>query len=92
MRPDPRDPRSVPDGPGCPDVSTGLDSDEDGTPDSVFTTDDEDLLLHTDLDADGLADRTLRLHADGRTDLEPCDAEPPTLIDVLARLLRWPGA
>ncbi|MDN5931751.1 MAG: hypothetical protein L0I24_11925 [Pseudonocardia sp.] len=87
MRPDPR---SVPDEPGCPDVSAGLDSDDDGTPDSLFTTDD-DLLLHTDLDADGLADRTLRLRADGTTELEPCD-EPPTLIDVLTRLLRWPGA
>lgn len=91
MRPDPRDPRSVPGEPGCPDVSTGLDSDGDGTPDSLFTTDDDDLLLHTDLDADGLADRTLRLHADGSAELEPCD-EPPTLIDVLTRLLRWPRA
>lgn len=89
MRPDPR---SVPDDPGCPDVSAGLDSDDDGTPDSLFTTDDDDLLLHTDLDADGLADRTLRLHADGSTDLVACDEEPPTLIDVLTRLLRWPGA
>ena len=79
MRPDPRDPRSVPPEPGCPDVSAGLDSDDD------------DLLLHTDLDADGLADRTLRLHADGTAELEPCD-EPSTLIDVLTRLLRWPGA
>lgn len=89
MRPDPR---SVPDGPGCPDVSAGLDSDDDGAPDSVFTTDDHDLLLHTDLDGDGLADRTVALHADGSTDVADCDDEPPTLIDVLTRLLRWPGA
>lgn len=88
----PRDPRSVPAEPACPDVGAGFDTDDDGTPDSVFTADDHDLLLHTDLDGDGLADRTLALHGDGSTDVVPCEDDPPTLIDVLTRLLRWPGA
>lgn len=86
-----RDPRAVPDDDGCPDVTTGFDTDDDGTPDSLFTDEPStgDLLLHTDLDADGLADRTLHLHADGSTDVEPCADDPPTLVDVLTRLLRW---
>lgn len=84
-----RDPRAVPDD-GCPDVTTGFDSDADGTPDSLFTEDDAgDLFLHTDLDGDGSADRTLTLHADGGTGTAPCDDDPPTLVEVLTRLLRW---
>lgn len=84
-----RDPRAVPDD-GCPEITTGIDSDADGTPDSLFTGDDSgDLLLHTDLDGDGLADRTTALRADGSHDTAPCDDDPPTLVEVLTRLLRW---
>ena len=87
----PRGPWSVPE-PGCgPDVRAGLDSDDDGVPDSVFTADGDDLLLHTDLGGDGLADRTLRLRPDGTTatDDAPCpDPDPPTLLESLWRLLR----
>lgn len=90
--PEPRTPWSVPE-PGCPGpgVHDGFDTDGDGTADSVFTADHDDLLLHTDLDGDGLADRTLRLRPDGtaRPEEPPCPApEPPTLLEVLLRLLR----
>lgn len=88
-----RDPRSVPDDdpPRCSDVTDGLDTDGDGTADSVFTEHPAgDLLLHLDLDADGLADRTFALRADGTTDVRGCDDDPPSLVDVLLRLLpRW---
>ncbi|WP_345414280.1 hypothetical protein [Pseudonocardia xishanensis] len=38
-----------------------LDTDADGVPDTVAVVEGPDLVLHTDLDGDGLADRTLRL-------------------------------
>ncbi len=83
-----RSPADVPEEPGCgPDVRAGLDSDHDGRPDSIFTTDGDDLLLHTDTDADGLADRSLRLHPDGSVTVAEC-ADPPTLVDALLRWLR----
>lgn len=89
-----RDPRSVPDDgpPPCADVTDDLDTDGDGTADSIFGESPAgDLLLHVDLDADGLADRTFALRADGTTDVHDCDDEPPSLVDVLLRLLpRWP--
>lgn len=82
----PRGPGDVPDCAG-PDVTAGLDSDGDGTPDSAFTEDGDDLLLHTDLDADGFGDQTLRLRADGGTSVEDvgCD-DPPSLVEML---IRW---
>lgn len=96
---DARTPWSVPDdgpaptdgSPRCsgPDVRSGFDSDDDGVPDSVFAPDGEDLLLHTDLDTDGLADRTVRLGPDGTARLETpeCD-DDPSLVDLLLRFLR----
>lgn len=92
--PDPRSPAEVPPEPGCADlvvtgldVSGGLDSDGDGEPDSIFTEDEEDLLLHTDLDGDGRADQTVRLRPDGGTALELHD-DPPSPVEVLLRWLR----
>jgi hypothetical protein len=92
---EPRTPWSVPDEPGAPacrgpDVRSGLDSDDDGAPDSLFTTDGDDLLLHTDLGADGLADRTVRLRADGTAAVEapPCADGEPSLVTLLVRILR----
>ena len=38
-----------------------LDTDGDGVPDTVAVVEGSDLVLHTDLDDDGLADRALRL-------------------------------
>jgi hypothetical protein len=77
--------------PGCagPDVAAGLDSDADGAPDSIFAEDGEDLLLHTDLDADGYGDQVLRMRPDGTTSIEDPDChEPQTLVDLLARWWR----
>lgn len=83
-----RSPADVPEETGCsPEVRSGLDSDHDGRPDSVFVADGDDLLLHTDTDADGLADRSLRLQPDGTVTVEAC-ADPAGLVDVLLRWLR----
>ncbi len=93
--PGPRVPWSVPDEPGraddCrgPDVRSGFDSDGDGVPDSVFDPDGEDLLLHTDLGTDGLADRTVRLGPDGSAAVEaPGCADDPSLVELVLRFLR----
>ena len=51
--------------PAGPDVTGGLDSDLDGRPDTIVTSDGEDLVLATDLDGDGFADQILRIGADG---------------------------
>lgn len=53
--PEPVAPTRVAVGPG------DLDTDGNGLPDSVVLADGRDLVLHTDLDGDGLADRVLRL-------------------------------
>lgn len=83
-----RRPGDVPDCAG-PDVTAGLDSDADGIPDSVFTDDGDDLLLHTDLDSDGYGDQSLRMRPDGSTSVEmaTCD-DPPSLVDLLTRWWR----
>jgi hypothetical protein len=47
------------------DVTWGTDTDADGRPDTLLTTDGVDLLVLTDLDGDGLADRVLRIGPDG---------------------------
>jgi hypothetical protein len=47
------------------DVRGGADTDGDRHPDTLLTTDGADLLVLTDLDGDGLADRVLRIGPDG---------------------------
>ena len=47
------------------DVTGGLDTDADGRTDTVVTSDGADLVLHTDLDGDGLADQVLHIGPDG---------------------------
>ena len=47
------------------DVARGVDTDADGRPDTLLTSDGTDLLVLTDLDGDGLADRVLRIGPDG---------------------------
>lgn len=93
MRPEPwlpvpRDPGSVPDAPDVPgiDVSGGADSDGDGRPDTLLSPHGDDLLVHTDLDGDGLADRTLRIGPHG--DVEEADPEPSSLLEAVLRFLR----
>ncbi len=46
------------------DVRWGTDTDGDGHPDTLLTADGADLLVLTDLDGDGLADRALRIGPD----------------------------
>jgi hypothetical protein len=67
---------AVPQGVQPVPVLSGMDTDGDGVPDTVVTVDGADLLLHTDLDADGLADQVLRLgpdagFADGAAGADP---------------------
>ena len=65
-----RRPGSVPD-----DIAGGADTDGDGVPDTVLTADGVDLLVQTDLDADGLVDRVLRIGPDGAVRAEPSPGE-----------------
>ena len=64
-------PGAVPDENAGVDVDVGpaVDTDGDGLRDTLLTTelaaDGADLLVHTDLDADGLADRVFRIGPDG---------------------------
>ena len=53
------------------DVRAGADTDGDGRADTLLTDDGDDLLVLTDLDADGLADRVLRIGPDGSVDRYP---------------------
>jgi hypothetical protein len=67
---EPRRPAAIPDhdpGPGPADVSAGFDTDGDGHPDTTVADDGVDLVLLTDLDGDGFADRLLRIGPDGIT-------------------------
>jgi hypothetical protein len=47
------------------DIRGGADTDGDRHPDTLLTSDGADLLVLTDLDGDGLADRVLRIGPDG---------------------------
>ncbi len=49
---------------GAVDVRRGADTDGDGRPDTLLTADGVDLLVLSDLDGDGLADRVLRVGPD----------------------------
>ena len=46
-------------------VASGVDTDLDGRADTVVTDDGIDLVLHTDLDGDGLADQMVHIGPDG---------------------------
>ncbi|HEX5811129.1 MAG TPA: hypothetical protein VFY38_03425 [Pseudonocardia sp.] len=77
-----RRPGGVPDeGVDAPvEIGSGADTDGDAVPDTVLTTDGADLLVYTDLDADGLADRVLRIDTGGvvRPDPYPGVDDPVT--------------
>ena len=68
-----RRPGGVPDeGAGAPvEIGSGADTDGDTVPDTLLTTDGIDLLVYTDLDADGLADRVLRIDVGGSVHPDP---------------------
>jgi hypothetical protein len=90
-------PGAVPDENAGVDVDVGpaVDTDGDGLPDTLLTTelaaDGADLLVHTDLDADGLADRVFRIGPDGAVHTDPVPgvaAAGPVTGSVRAE---WPG-
>ena len=59
-------------GAGAPvGIGSGADTDGDTVPDTLLTTDGADLLVYTDLDADGLADRVLRIDSGGSVHSDP---------------------
>jgi hypothetical protein len=81
------------------DLGWGTDTDADGRPDTLLTTDGPDLLVLTDLDGDGLADRELRIGPDGAvhpgaahldaTAWHPDDGEGPVVGHATARHGPW---
>ena len=72
----------------------GADTDGDGQPDTLLTPDGPDLLVLTDLDGDGLADRVLRIGPDGAVHPDPMadltvhpdrtDPDPAPLVQPVA--------
>ncbi|WP_214367940.1 DUF6802 family protein [Pseudonocardia sp. H11422] len=62
-------------------VADGADTDGDGDPDTLVLTEDADLVLHTDLDGDGLADQVLRIGPDGAYMVGPRVAGPGRALD-----------
>jgi hypothetical protein len=64
------------------DGRPGMDTDGDGRPDTLLTADGPDLLVLTDLDGDGLADRVLRIDPDGSVHTTyAVSPEPPDVVD-----------
>lgn len=74
-----RRPCGVPDeGTGAAvEIGSGADTDGDTVPDTLLSTDGADLLVYTDLDADGIADRVLRIDSGGSV-----HPDPPLDVDV----------
>lgn len=64
------EPRGVPDLDAAPFI---LDTDGDGCLDTSLTDDGIDLILGTDLDADGIVDQILRIGPDGVARMEVVD-------------------
>lgn len=81
-----RCPGQIPDAarpPDAPlDLRGGLDTDRDGRGDTVLTVEGADLLVYSDLDGDGFADRVLRIGPDGTVRIDDgaaADAAPDLL-------------
>jgi hypothetical protein len=64
-----------------------MDTDGDGRGDTVLTEHDGELLLHTDLDGDGLADQVLSIAADAAVHALPLPPGPGAADEVLTGLL-----
>jgi hypothetical protein len=79
-----RRPGAVPD-----DAVGGADTDGDGVPDTVLAVDGADLLVQTDLDADGLVDRVLRIGLDGAVRAEVSPAADDVVVGSAPAA--WPG-
>jgi hypothetical protein len=75
------------DGEGRVDVRAGVDTDGDRRADTVLTEHDGELVLHTDLDGDGLADQLLGIAADATVHALPLPAGPGVADGVLTGLL-----
>lgn len=83
----PRRPGEVPD--LAADVTAGVDTDDDGRPDTVLAAEGPHLAVHTDLDGDGLADQVLLIGPDGSAMVTAADPGPkptpdPDLLGGLA--------
>jgi hypothetical protein len=77
------------------DVGPAVDTDGDGVPDTLLsielTADGADLLVHTDLDADGIADRVLRIGPDGTVHRDPVPDPAATDPVIGTARAEWPG-
>jgi hypothetical protein len=73
------------------DVGPGIDTDGDGVRDTLLTTDGADLLVHTDLDTDGFADRVLRIGSDGAVHTDPLSGAATTGPATGGARVEWPG-
>jgi hypothetical protein len=71
-------------------VHDGADTDGDGWADTLLTDDGTDLLVLTDLDGDGLADRVLRIGPDGSVHVQGDDPDDRGTGSVAAQSL-WAG-
>jgi hypothetical protein len=90
-------PGAVPDENAGVDVDVGpaADTDGDGVPDTLLATeltaDGADLLVHTDLDADGLADRVFRIGPDGALHTDPVPGVAAADPVTGSARAEWPG-
>jgi hypothetical protein len=73
---------------GIGGTAGGADTDGDGAPDTVLAVDGADLLVQTDLDADGLVDRVLRIGLDG---VVRADGPAADDLAVGSAHATWPG-
>jgi hypothetical protein len=67
----------------------GTDTDGDGVPDTLLAVDGADLLIRSDLDADGLVDRVLRIGFDGVVRAEVSPAADDLVAGSAPAV--WPG-
>jgi hypothetical protein len=64
---------------GAREVREGIDTDGDGHPDTILTVVGGDLVVHSDLDGDGLADQVLGIGPDATVLVLAPDVDPVSL-------------